>query len=88
MATSCNFPSRVAGAQIAIFSTKTGFCIHAKTVLADYSSAQAKLFVGSENFSTDSLNDNRELGLIFSDAACMAGVEAAFSADFNKGTRF
>jgi phosphatidylserine/phosphatidylglycerophosphate/cardiolipin synthase-like enzyme len=79
---------KAAGAQIAIFSSKTGYYIHAKTVLADYGTAQAKLFVGSENFSTDSLNDNRELGLIFSDAACMAGVEAAITADFNKGTRF
>jgi phosphatidylserine/phosphatidylglycerophosphate/cardiolipin synthase-like enzyme len=79
---------KAAGAQIAIFSSKTGYYIHAKTVLADYGTAQAKLFAGSENFSTDSLNDNRELGLIFSDAACMAGVEAAITADFNKGTKF
>jgi phosphatidylserine/phosphatidylglycerophosphate/cardiolipin synthase-like enzyme len=76
------------GAKIAIFSSKTGYYIHAKTVLADYGTAQAKLFVGSENFSSDSLNDNRELGLIFSDAGCMAGVEAAITADFNKGTKF
>ena len=79
---------KAAGAQIAIFSSKTGYYIHAKTVLADYGTGEAKLLVGSENFSADSLNDNRELGLIFSDAACMAGVEAAITADFNKGTRF
>jgi phosphatidylserine/phosphatidylglycerophosphate/cardiolipin synthase-like enzyme len=42
--------------------------------------------VGSENFTTDSLADNRELGLIFSDALCMAGVSAAITADFNGGT--
>ena len=79
---------KAAGAQIAIFSSKTGYYIHAKTVLADYGTTQAKLFVGSENFSTDSLNDNRELGLIFSDTACMAGVNAAITSDFNKGTKF
>ena len=79
---------KAAGARIAIFSSKTGYYIHAKTVLADYGTAEAKLFVGSENFSADSLSDNRELGLIFSDAACMEGVEAAITADFNKGTRF
>ena len=79
---------KAAGANIAIFSSKTGYYIHAKTVLADYGTAQAKLFVGSENFSADSLNDNRELGLIVSDAACMAGVEAAITADFSKGTKF
>jgi len=79
---------KAAGAKIAIFSSKTGYYIHAKTVLADYGTAQAKLFVGSENFSTDSLDKNRELGLIFSDPGCMAGVEAAITADYNKGTRF
>jgi phosphatidylserine/phosphatidylglycerophosphate/cardiolipin synthase-like enzyme len=77
-----------AGAQIVIFSSKTGYYIHAKTVLADYGTAQAKIFVGSENFSTDSLDKNRELGLIFSDPACIAGIEAAITADYNKGTKF
>jgi phosphatidylserine/phosphatidylglycerophosphate/cardiolipin synthase-like enzyme len=77
-----------AGAQIAIFSSKTGYYIHAKTVLADYGTVQAKLFVGSENFSTDSLDKNRELGLIFSDSICMAGIETAITADNNNGTKF
>jgi phosphatidylserine/phosphatidylglycerophosphate/cardiolipin synthase-like enzyme len=79
---------KAAGAVIAIFSSKTGYYIHAKTVLADYGTPQSKLFVGSENFSTDSLNDNRELGLIFSDAGCMTGVYTAITADYNKGTKF
>jgi phosphatidylserine/phosphatidylglycerophosphate/cardiolipin synthase-like enzyme len=78
---------KAAGAQIATFSSRTGYYIHAKTVLADYES-DAKLFVGSENFSTDSLDKNRELGLLFSDPTCMAGVQAAITADFNKGTKF
>jgi phosphatidylserine/phosphatidylglycerophosphate/cardiolipin synthase-like enzyme len=76
------------GAKIATYSSRTGYYIHAKTVLADYGTANAALFVGSENFSTDSLNENRELGLIFSDAGCMAGIEAAITADFNGGTKF
>ncbi|WP_420236100.1 phospholipase D-like domain-containing protein [Telmatobacter bradus] len=76
------------GAQIAVFSSKTGYYIHAKTVLADYGTAQAKLFVGSENFSTDSLNKNRELGIIFSDQTCMSGVHTAITADYNNGTKF
>jgi phosphatidylserine/phosphatidylglycerophosphate/cardiolipin synthase-like enzyme len=77
-----------AGAQIAIFSSKTGYYIHAKTVLADYGTAQTRLFVGSENFSTDSLDKNRELGLIFSDPICIADVETAMTADYNNGTKF
>ena len=79
-----------AGAKIAVYtatSTKS-YYIHAKAVLADYGTPQAKLFLGSENFSTDSLTKNRELGLIFSDSACMSGVEAAITADFKGGTPF
>lgn len=79
---------KTAGAKIAVYTSSTGYYIHAKTVLADYGTAQAKLFVGSENFTANSLQDNRELGLIFSDAACMAGVQTAITADFKGGTAF
>lgn len=77
-----------AGAKIAVYTSSTGYYIHAKTVLADYGTAAAKLFLGSENFSTASLTENRELGLIFSDAACMTGVYTAISKDFANGTPF
>ena len=79
-----------AGAKIAVYtSTQTNaYYIHAKIVLADYEAAGAKLFVGSENFTADSLTKNRELGLIFSDAACMTGVYTAVTKDFNGGTPF
>ncbi|MGA3047345.1 MAG: phospholipase D-like domain-containing protein [Terracidiphilus sp.] len=76
------------GAQIATYSSRTGYYIHAKTVLADYGTPQASLFVGSENFSTDSLNKNRELGLIFNDPGCMAGIYTAVTTDYNNGTKF
>lgn len=79
---------KATGAVIAIYSSKTGYYIHAKTVLADYGTAQASLFVGSENFSTDSLDKNRELGLIFNDPGCMTGVYTAITADYSKGTKF
>ena len=79
-----------AGAKIAVYtSTDTKrYYIHAKTILADFGAAQARLFLGSENFSADSLDKNRELGLIFSDATCMAGVNAAITKDFQGGTAF
>ena len=77
-----------AGAKISIYSSRTGHYIHAKTVLADYGTAQAKMFVGSENFSTYSLDKNRELGLILTDSGCMTGVEAVLTTDFNNGTKF
>jgi cardiolipin synthase A/B len=79
-----------AGAKIAVYtSTKSSaYYIHAKAVLADYNTANARLFLGSENFSADSLGKNRELGLIFSDPTCMAGVSTALTKDFNGGTPF
>jgi phosphatidylserine/phosphatidylglycerophosphate/cardiolipin synthase-like enzyme len=79
-----------AGAKIVVYSStkSNAFYIHAKIVLADYGTANAKLFLGSENISTASLSRNRELGLIFSDAACMTGVYTAITKDFNGGTPF
>lgn len=73
------------GAKVATYSSKTGYYIHVKIILADYGTPQAKLFLGSENFSTASLTRNRELGLIFNDQACMNGVEAAITKDYNNG---
>ncbi|MFZ0303961.1 MAG: phospholipase D-like domain-containing protein [Terracidiphilus sp.] len=79
---------KTAGAKIAVYTSSTGYYIHAKTVLADYGTATAKLFVGSENFTANSLDNNRELGLIFSDAACMTGVYNAITKDFAGGTAY
>ncbi len=66
----------------------TGLYIHAKAIVADYGTATAKVFAGSENFSDNSLNHNRELGLIVSDAGVLGGVETTFGADFAGGTPF
>jgi cardiolipin synthase A/B len=76
------------GAKIAVYTSSTGYYIHAKVILADYGTANAKLFQGSENFSTASLNDNRELGLIFTDAASMTAIDADIASDYNGGTKY
>jgi len=72
-----------AGGKVTGYSSSTGFYIHAKTVIADYGTSTAKAFAGSENFSSNSLNDNRELGLITTDSGVLSGLESAFSADFS-----
>jgi hypothetical protein len=71
-----------AGGKVTGYSSSTGFYIHAKTVIADYGTSTAKAFVGSENFSSNSLNDNRELGLITTNAGVVSGLESAFDGDF------
>ncbi len=73
-----------AGGKVTGYTDPNGFYIHAKAIVADFGTATAKVFLGSENFSDNSLNHNRELGLILTDPGIMAGVESTFTADFNQ----
>jgi hypothetical protein len=71
-----------AGGQVTGYSSSTGFYIHAKTIIADYGTSSAKAFAGSENFSSNSLSNNRELGLITADPGMVSGLETTFNGDF------
>ncbi|HEY2745961.1 MAG TPA: phospholipase D-like domain-containing protein [Polyangia bacterium] len=62
--------------------------IHAKVVLADYGTSAASVFLGSENFSHPSLTENRELGIITSDAATMDSLHGTLTSDFAGGKPF
>lgn len=73
------------GVHISYFSSSTGFYIHGKVILADYGTPRARVFIGSENFSNTSLNQNRELGLITTRPAIMTAIVHSFGADFAKG---
>jgi cardiolipin synthase A/B len=66
----------------------SGFYIHGKVIEADYGTSHAKVFIGSENFSGTSLNDNRELGLIISNQAVMSAIASTFAPDFRNGTHW
>jgi hypothetical protein len=72
-----------AGGTVTGYSSSTGFYIHAKTVIADYGTSTAKAFLGSENFTSNSLNNNRELGIITSNSGVVSGLESTFDADFS-----
>ena len=76
------------GVRISYYSSSTGFYIHGKVVEADYGTSQARVFIGSENFSSTSLNQNRELGLITSSHAVMAAIASTFAADFQNGKKW
>ncbi len=52
--------------------------LHAKAVLAD----GARGFVGSENFTSNSLNNNRELGLLLRDRAILGELGAVMARDW------
>jgi phosphatidylserine/phosphatidylglycerophosphate/cardiolipin synthase-like enzyme len=74
-----------AGVHISYYSSSAGFYIHGKVIEADYGTAHARVFIGSENFSSTSLNRNRELGLIISNSAIMSAIAGSFASDFANG---
>ncbi|MGA5130029.1 phospholipase D-like domain-containing protein [Streptomyces olivoreticuli] len=77
-----------AGGKVVTFSSTEGLYIHAKAIVADYGTPTAKVFAGSENFSDNSLNNNRELGLIVNSPDVLNGIETTFTKDFTDGTPY
>lgn len=71
-----------AGVHVRTYGADAALYIHAKVVAADGTHA----FVGSENFSDASLDYNRELGVITSDAAVVSVLENTLSADATGAT--
>jgi phosphatidylserine/phosphatidylglycerophosphate/cardiolipin synthase-like enzyme len=73
------------GAEVRTYpATKSSPYIHAKVIVAD----DAKAFVGSENFSVTSLDDNRELGIIVTNQTIIRPLVATFENDWNGATKF
>ena len=58
--------------------------LHTKAIVVDGTSA----YVGSENLSYTSLDKNRELGVIVTDASSIAPIASTFEADWAIGTSF
>ena len=77
-----------AGAEIRTYAQTAPLYIHAKIILADIGLPHQKAFLGSQNFSTYSLTKNRELGLVFTDAAILGALNTTLAADFAGGTPF
>ncbi len=61
---------------------KSFLYIHAKMVLADQGSPGASAYIGSVNFSCTSLNDNRECGIIVTEAAILQRLGATYQSDW------
>jgi cardiolipin synthase len=68
--------------------TTTGFYIHAKAVVADYGLPTQNAYIGSINYSSASMNSNRELGMYVADAASIASLHDTMLADYNGGTPY
>jgi cardiolipin synthase len=67
-----------AGVQVRLYQGESPIYIHAKMISVD----QREVFVGSENFSRASLDDNRELGVVVSDVATVSSADRTFAVDF------
>jgi phosphatidylserine/phosphatidylglycerophosphate/cardiolipin synthase-like enzyme len=61
--------------------------IHAKTVIADAGMSDQTVEMGSMNYTANSLDRNRELGIVLHDAPDCGLIENQFAADFAGGTR-
>ncbi len=72
------------GAHLHLFHGKKGLYIHAKMIVADQSYA----FLGSENFSYGSLEQNRELGIFLSDRDIVKSVIQTFATDWQNARPF
>jgi cardiolipin synthase len=76
------FASLVAAhAVVRVYAANASLYIHAKVVVADAGTPRQRAFVGSENFSNASLNQNRELGIETADPAIVGGLTATLNSD-------
>ncbi|WP_194913690.1 phospholipase D-like domain-containing protein [Catenulispora rubra] len=75
-----------AGGSVVGYSGTTGLYIHAKAVVADYGQSDAAVEVGSVNWTSNSLTNNRELGIILTDTGVESTIETQFSSDYSGGT--
>jgi len=71
---------RAAGVQVTLYPLTGPLFIHAKAIVVDDTTA----FVGSENFSSSSLDANRELGLLTRDPAVVGPVAAVMGRDMEE----
>jgi phosphatidylserine/phosphatidylglycerophosphate/cardiolipin synthase-like enzyme len=72
--------SQLKACGVSVVTVSTPY-IHAKAIVAD----AAQIYVGSENFTAESLDKNRELGLITSTAAAVTSVATTVAADIAAG---
>jgi len=72
-----------AGGHVHLYANEwSDLYIHAKVTIADGGLSTQRMYVGSINFSSASMNSNRELGIVTSDAAVVRAVKAIVAGDF------
>ncbi|MFJ5306644.1 phospholipase D-like domain-containing protein [Streptomyces sp. NPDC088350] len=81
---------KAAGGTVVGYSDPNGFYIHAKAMVADYGLSTQEVEAGSMNISSNSLSNNRELGIILTGTGVAQSVattiETTFKSDYAGGT--
>ncbi|MET7473308.1 phospholipase D-like domain-containing protein [Streptomyces sp. NPDC005648] len=81
---------KAAGGTVVGYSDPNGFYIHAKAMVADYGLSTQEVEAGSMNVSSNSLSNNRELGIILTGTGVAQSVattiETTFNSDYAGGT--
>jgi cardiolipin synthase len=73
-----------AGVHVRTYKQAASLYIHAKMILVD----GRRVFLGSQNFSAGSLDDNRELGIILNTGAIIRSLERTFAGDYAHAAPF
>lgn len=70
------------GVQAKYMPTAAYLYCHAKMILADQGTSNARAFLGSENFSQTSLDKNRELGILLNENDILTRLHNTFETDW------
>lgn len=70
-----------AGVRVRVYAPDAPLYIHAKVIVRDPGAGDQQAFVGSQNFSTESLEHNRELGIVLTSGAVIEQLLAMFRGD-------
>jgi hypothetical protein len=79
---------KAAGCKLSTYNDPNGFYIHAKAVVADYGLPTQNVYMGSINYSTASMTENRELGVYIADPASVQLLNATMTSDYAGGSPY
>jgi phosphatidylserine/phosphatidylglycerophosphate/cardiolipin synthase-like enzyme len=71
-----------AGVHVRVYAASASLYIHAKVLVSDSGTSAQLAFVGSQNFSTESLRYNRELGILLRSSAVVSQLTTMVDQDF------
>lgn len=71
-----------AGVHIRVYAPDAALYIHANVIVRDPGSGAQEAFAGSQNFSTESLRYNRELGVVLENGTAVGQLAAMIQRDY------